>query len=192
MAEEIGRGAEAVITRDGDRVTKWRRPKGYRLKPLDDRIRRERTVMESRMISEARRCGVSTPIIFDVDNFSLTMEHIDGIRLKEVIDPGLSEKAGELVGRLHACGIVHGDLTTSNMILKDEKIYLIDFGLAFHDQGIEAQGVDVHVFFQTVKSTHDRPDELISAFGRGYARTYARAEEVLKRVGEIEARGRYL
>jgi Kae1-associated kinase Bud32 len=99
---------------------------------------------------------------------------------------------GELVGRLHACGIVHGDLTTSNMILQGEKIYFIDFGLAFHDQGIEAQGVDVHVFFQTVRSCHDRPEELISAFGRGYARTYARAGEVLRRVGEIEARGRYL
>jgi len=192
MAEEIGRGAEAVITRDGDRVTKWRRPKGYRLKPLDDRIRRERTVMESRLISEARRCGVATPIIFDVDNFSLTMEHIDGIKLKEVIDPALSEKAGELTGRLHACGIVHGDLTTSNMILKDEKIYFIDFGLAFHDHSLEAQGVDVHVFFQTVRSSHDRSEELVDAFSRGYARTYSRAGDVLKRVREIEGRGRYL
>jgi Kae1-associated kinase Bud32 len=192
MAEEIGRGAEAVITRDGDRVTKWRRPKGYRLKPLDDRIRRERTVMESRLISEARRCGVPTPIIFDVDNFSLTMEHIDGIKLKDVIDPALSEKAGELAGRLHACGIVHGDLTTSNMILKDGKIYFIDFGLAFHDHSLEAQGVDVHVFFQTVRSSHDSSEELVDAFLRGYARTYSRAGDVLKRVREIEGRGRYL
>lgn len=192
MAEEIGRGAEAVITRVGTRVKKVRLPKGYRMPALDERIRRERTVMESRIISEARRCGVPTPIVLDVDSFSLTMEHVEGAKLKDLIDPALSERVGELVGRLHSCGIVHGDLTTSNMILKGEKIYFIDFGLAFHDQGIEAQGVDVHVFFQTVKSTHDRPDELISAFGRGYARTYARAEEVLKRVGEIEARGRYL
>jgi Kae1-associated kinase Bud32 len=192
MAEEIGRGAEAVITRDGDRVTKVRLPKGYRMPALDERIRRERTVMESRIISEARRCGVPTPIVLDVDQFSLTMEHVEGTKLKEVIDPDLSEKVGELVGRLHACGIVHGDLTTSNMILRGEKLYFIDFGLAFHDQSIEAQGVDVHVFFQTVKSTHDRPEELICAFGRGYAKTYSRAEEVLKRVGEIEARGRYL
>ncbi len=192
MAEEIGRGAEAVITRVGARVKKVRLPKGYRMPALDERIRRERTVMESRIISEARRCGVPTPIVLDVDSFSLTMEHVEGAKLKDLIDPALSERVGELVGRLHSCGIVHGDLTTSNMILKGEKIYFIDFGLAFHDQRIEAQGVDVHVFFQTVKSTHDRPDELISAFGRGYARTYARAEEVLKRVGEIEARGRYL
>ncbi len=192
MAEEIGRGAEAVITRAGERVTKWRLPKGYRMAALDERIRRERTVMESRIISEARRCGVPTPIVLDVDSFSLTMEHVEGVKLKDRIDPALSEGVGELVGRLHACGIVHGDLTTSNMILQGEKIYFIDFGLAFHDQGIEAQGVDVHVFFQTVRSCHDRPEELISAFGRGYARTYARAGEVLRRVGEIEARGRYL
>lgn len=192
MAEEIGRGAEAVITRVGDRVTKWRLPKGYRMEALDERIRRERTVMESRIISEARRCGVPTPIVLDVDRFSLTMEHVEGTKLKEVIDPDLSEQVGELVGRLHACGIVHGDLTTSNMILRGEKIYLIDFGLAFHDQSLEAQGVDVHVFFQTVRSCHDRPEELISAFGRGYAKTYSRAGEVLKRVGEIEGRGRYL
>lgn len=192
MAEEIGRGAEAVITRDGDRVTKVRLPKGYRMQALDERIRRERTVMESRIISEARRCGVPTPIVLDVDRFSLTMEHVVGTKLKEVIDPDLSERVGELVGKLHACGIVHGDLTTSNMILKGEKIYFIDFGLAFHDQSLEAQGVDVHVFFQTVKSTHDRPEELICAFCRGYAKTHSRAGDVLKRVGEIEARGRYL
>lgn len=192
MAEEIGRGAEAVITREGDRVTKWRRPKGYRVAALDERIRRERTVMESRMISEARRCGVPTPIVLDVGEFSLTMEHIDGVKLKEVIDPALSEKAGELAGRLHGCRIVHGDLTTSNMILKDGKMYFIDFGLAFHDQSLEAQGVDVHVFFQTVRSSHDRPGELIEGFCRGYARTYSRAGDVLKRVREIEGRGRYL
>ncbi|MDF0590318.1 Kae1-associated kinase Bud32 [Candidatus Methanocrinis natronophilus] len=192
MEYEIGRGAEAVICREGDKVTKWRLPKGYRLEALDERIRRERTVMESRIISEARRCGVPTPIVLDVDQFTITMEHIEGVKMKEVIDPELSERAGELAGRLHGCRIVHGDLTTSNMILKDGKIYFIDFGLSFHDQSLEAQGVDVHVFFQTVRSSHDRAEELISAFGRGYARTYARAGEVLKRVEEIEGRGRYL
>jgi len=192
LAEEIGRGAEAVITREGDRVTKVRLPKGYRVQALDERIRRERTVMESRIISEARRCGVPTPIVLDVDRFSLIMEHIEGTKLKEVIDPELSEMVGELVGRLHACGIIHGDLTTSNMILKEDKIYFIDFGLAFHDRSLEAQGVDVHVFFQTVESTHDRSEELVEAFLRGYAKTYSRAGEVLKRVREIEARGRYL
>jgi TP53 regulating kinase-like protein len=192
MSEEIGRGAEAVITRDGDRVTKWRKPKGYRLPALDEQIRRERTIREARITSEARRCGVPTPIVLDVSAFELIMEHIQGMKLKEVIDPGLSQRVGELVGRLHSCGIIHGDLTTSNMVLKEDKIYFIDFGLAFHDQNIEAQGVDVHVFFQTLKSTQDQPEMLIESFKEGYIRTYPRAEEVLDRVKDIEARGRYL
>jgi Kae1-associated kinase Bud32 len=77
--------------------------------------------MESRIISEARRCGVPTPIVLDVDSFSLTMEHVEGAKLKDLIDPALSEGVGELVGRLHSCGIVHGDLTTSNMTSKGRR-----------------------------------------------------------------------
>ncbi len=191
MSEVVGRGAEAVITRKGNCVTKWRRPKGYRVAELDERIRRERTVVEARIISEARRCGVPTPIIFDISRFDLVMEYVDGIKLKDVIDEVHSEEVGELVGKLHRCGIIHGDLTTSNMVLKDGKVYFIDFGLAFHDQNLEAQGVDVHVFFQTLKSTQDKPQTLIEAFEQGYSRTYSRAQEVLARVKEIESRGRY-
>ena len=189
---EIGRGAVALITRDWDKVTKWRKPKGYRLLALDGKIRRERTVMEARIISEARRCGVPTPVVLDVTRFELTMEYIEGAKLKDVIDHDLSRRLGELVGRLHGCGIIHGDLTTSNMILKGDRLYLIDFGLASHDQSIEAQGVDLHVFFQTVKSTQDLYESLAEAFKEGYTSTYAQAGAVLKRVEEIEARGRYL
>ena len=192
MSEVVGEGAEAVITRKGGCVTKWRRPKGYRVAELDERIRRERTVMEARIISEARRCGVPTPIVFDISRFDLVMEYVDGVKLKDVIDEALSEEVGELVGKLHRCGIIHGDLTTSNMVLRDGKIYFIDFGLAFHGQNLEAQGVDVHVFFQTLKSTQDEPQDLIEAFERGYSKTCPRAQEVLARVKEIEARGRYL
>ncbi len=70
-----------------------------------------------------------------------------------------------MVGRLHEAGIIHGDLTTSNMIFG--RIYLIDFGLAFYEKSVEAQGVDVHVYFQTLETTHDRPDELVEAFAVG-------------------------
>ena len=73
------------------------------------------------------------------------------------------------------------------MILFEEKVYLIDFGLAFYENSIEAQGVDVHVYFQTLKSTHDSPDELIEAFKDGYARTYEEADAVFNRVNEIKA-----
>ena len=189
---EIGRGAEAVITLEEGAVRKCRIPKGYRLPELDELIRRERTIREARITSEARRCGVPTPIIKNVLKFDLMMEHIGGQKLKDVITPALSEQVGEMVGRLHKAGIIHGDLTTSNMVLRDGRIYLIDFGLAFHEGSVEAQGVDVHVYFQTLESTHDRSEKLMEAFALGYARTQPAAEAVLERVKEIKARGRYL
>lgn len=192
MEIEIGRGAEAVITLEKGTVRKWRIPKSYRQPELDERIREERTIKEARITSEARRHGVPTPIISDVSKFEIQMEHVEGRKLKEVISPELSERVGEVVGRLHGGGIIHGDLTTSNMIHQDGRIYLIDFGLAFHEASVEAQGVDVHVYFQTLESTHDSPAELIEAFKMGYSRTYIGADAVLKRAREIKARGRYL
>ena len=189
---EIGRGAEAVITLESGVVKKWRLPKSYRLAELDQRIRQERTLREARITSDARRHGVLTPVISDVSRFELKMEHIDGETLKDVINSELSEKAGVMVGKLHQGGIIHGDLTTSNMILLRGDICLIDFGLSFYEKSVEAQGVDVHVYFQTLESTHDHAEELIEAFKVGYIRTYSEAPAVLGRVTEIKARGRYL
>ncbi|MDD2754310.1 MAG: Kae1-associated kinase Bud32 [Methanothrix sp.] len=189
---EIGRGAEAVITLENGVVKKERLPKSYRQPALDERIRQERTLREARIMSDARRHGVLTPIICDVSRFDLRMERVVGEKLKDVINPELSEMVGETVGKLHRGGIVHGDLTTSNMIITRGKICLIDFGLSFYEKTVEAQGVDVHVYFQTLESTHDQPQELIEAFVVGYARIYSQADAVLQRVKEIKARGRYL
>ncbi|MBN1134329.1 MAG: Kae1-associated kinase Bud32 [Methanosarcinaceae archaeon] len=187
----LASGAEAKVILDHGMVIKERVPKRYRLKELDERIRKERTRAEARLMSEARRHGVPTPIIYDIEDFTIVMEFIQGESLKNIINPELSERVGELIGRLHSGGIIHGDLTTSNMILHNERIYLIDFGLAFVDRTIEAQGVDLHVLFQTFESTHDQHVELIDAVGKGYRRIFRDADDVLKRVKEIEKRGRY-
>lgn len=189
---EIGRGAEAVITLENGIVKKRRLAKSYRHPELDERIRQERTLREAKITSDARKHGVVTPIICDVSRFELKMEKVEGEKLKDIINKELSEMVGETVGRLHRGGIVHGDLTTSNMILSRGKICLIDFGLSFYEKTVEAQGVDVHVYFQTLESTHDQPEELIDGFVTGYTRTYPLAEAVLQRVKEIKARGRYL
>ncbi len=188
----IARGAEAVIALEGNTIIKTRIQKRYRLKDIDESIRKDRTKTEARLISEARRCGVPTPIINEVTDFEIKMEYINGIALKNIITPLLSEQTGELIGRLHTCGIVHGDLTTSNILFKDGKLYLIDFGLAYLDKTVEARGVDIHVLFQTFESTHENHEELIKAFNKGYMGTFRDAEEVLKRVKEIETRGRYV
>ena len=97
-----------------------------------------------------------------------------------------------LIGRLHRGGLIHGDLTTSNMIVKGDLIYLIDFGLSFWDATIEARGVDVHVYYQTLVSSHEDHEELMVAFAEGYRSSFPEAaEDVLRRVKEIEYRGRY-
>ncbi len=201
MNHQIAVGAEAIIERSGGRIIKRRVSKNYRITKLDARIRAARTRSEAKLISEARRCGVPTPIIYDVDTaeHTITMEFIEGARMKDVLDHSMSERIGELVGRLHGCGIIHGDLTTSNLILQngggdgdgDDRIYFIDFGLGYFEKNVESQGVDVHVLFQTFVSTHGESG-LEEAFSRGYRRTFPDADYVLTRVREIEARGRYL
>jgi TP53 regulating kinase-like protein len=185
------RGAEAVVLIDEDKVIKTRMKKDYRIKELDERLRTERTRAEAKIMSEARKLGIPTPIIYDVGRFDLVMEVIDGQPLKDVIDEARSRKAGVLVGKLHSGGIIHGDLTTSNMLVQGDRIYLIDFGLSFWDEMLESRGVDVHVYYQTIISSHKEHEKLMAAFAKGYRSSFKGADDVLERVREIEYRGRY-
>ncbi len=193
MSESISlpKGAEAIVRIQDGRVVKQRIPKRYRVEKLDEKIRKERTRAEARLISEARRSGVPTPILYDVYGFTIEMEYIEGQPVKEVMSPELCEKIGEMIGRLHDGNIIHGDLTTSNMIWTGDRVYLIDFGLSFVSTNIEDKGVDVHVLFQTLESSHKNHEKLIEAFCRGYRKQLINADEILQRVTEIEKRGRY-
>jgi N6-L-threonylcarbamoyladenine synthase/protein kinase Bud32 len=186
------RGAEAVVTLEEDVVIKRRVPKRYRRPELDRRLISERTRAEARLIATARRSGVPTPIISDVTPDTIVMERIQGTLLKEVLEPSSLYAAGKAVGTLHRAGIIHGDLTTSNMILREGRCVLIDFGLAQVSTELETRGVDLHVLFQTLKSTTAEHEELKAAFIRGYGEPFPAYEEVLKREQEIERRGRYL
>jgi len=194
--ELLDSGAEAVVYLEegpeGEKLlVKERVPKAYRLKEIDERIRKERNRTEARLMSEARRAGVPTPIIYDVEDFKLKMQYIEGAPIKYLITPELSEKVGELVGKLHSAGIAHGDLTTSNLLLAGSRLYLLDFGLAHFEKSLEARGVDVHVLFQTFESTHRESEALKEAFKKGYGSTFIEAADVLKRVEEIKKRARY-
>jgi bifunctional N6-L-threonylcarbamoyladenine synthase / protein kinase Bud32 len=196
IGEMLDNGAEAVVYLEegpeGKKVLiKERVPKAYRHKEIDEKIRTERNRTEARLLSEARRSGVSTPIIYDVEDFKLKMQYIDGVPIKYLITSEISEKVGELIGKLHSSGIIHGDLTTSNLLLAGKRLYLLDFGLAYFDKGVEARGVDVHVLFQTFESTHRAHEALVEAFKKGYQSTFIDSENVLKRVEEIKKRARY-
>lgn len=189
---EEARGAEAVVILGKDSVEKRRCSKRYRVRSLDTRLIAERTRAEARIISMARRSGVPTPIIRDVTGDTLVMERVEGPLLKEVLTTENVREAGRMVGRLHSAGIIHGDLTTSNIIVRGENCVLIDFGLSLVSSEIEARGVDLHVFFQTLESTTGDHETLQRAFTEGYGSEFPGFAEVLSREQEIEHRGRYL
>lgn len=185
-------GAEAVVEIGQETVVKRRCRKGYRVPALDERLISERTRTEARLISTARRAGVPTPVIRDVTGDTIEMERVGGPALREVLSGDNVHAAGKTVGLLHGAGIIHGDLTTSNMIMRDGTCVLIDFGLAISSEETEPRGVDLHVFFQTLESTSDTSARLREAFIGGYSEEFPGSADVLAREREILHRGRYL
>jgi bifunctional N6-L-threonylcarbamoyladenine synthase / protein kinase Bud32 len=189
------RGAEAIITFHEGLAEKKRVSKRYRVAALDRRLIAERTRAEARLIHTARKGGVPTPIISDITADTIVMEQVEGTLLTHALHESTVMEAGRMIGKLHKAGIMHGDLTTSNLILRksDGRCVLIDFGLAQATTEIEQRGVDVHVLFQTLESTApDHADLLKAAFTAGYMETFEGAADVLHREHEIELRGRYL
>jgi len=185
-------GGEAEVRIYENVVEKIRRPKRYRHPKLDESLRRSRTRTEAKIIALARKHGVPTPIILDIDGDKIVMERIKGEPVKNVMSKEISREIGRMVARLHKAGIIHGDITPMNMILSDGKIYFVDFGLSFIEDRVEPKGVDLHVYFESLKAGFDNWEELKEAFIEGYKEEYEKAEEVLERAKEIELRGRYI
>lgn len=186
-------------------IKKVRVPKKYRDPELDVLIRTSRTMREAKLLTVARSIGVPTPTVFHVDisNSTIIMEYVEGKRLKELL-PDLNRSAqericlkiGELIALLHENGIVHGDLTTSNMILHDSgHIFLIDFGLGEFTYDVEAKGVDLHLMMRTLESTHyNIAKDCFEYIVEGYRRIAGEntSKLVLLKVNEIRSRGRYV
>ncbi len=198
----IKRGAEAILYLENKHLVKERIKKSYRVSQIDEKLRKLRTRKEAKLISRAKRCGVETPNIISVDenDFKIKMDFIDGRRLKEFFNETddenrkeTAEKLGKSIGLLHKHGIVHGDLTTSNMILKDNKIFFIDFGLGEFSRRIENQAVDLSVLKEAFKSTHFKYLNLLwESFIKGYKQTNDNFNKVLDTLNDIEKRGRYV
>jgi len=205
----IKKGAEASLyfaEWHGRKVVMKRRlPKNYRPSMLDEQIRTYRTNHEPQLMHEAKKAGVPTPTIFLVEmgDATIIMGFIEGKQVKKLLgEVSKSERErlcveiGELVGRLHGYGIVHGDLTTSNMILGvDGKIFFVDFGLGEKTKELEARGVDLQLMKRALKSTHFLfAEECFDAVISGYAKVLGviTAKSVSDKIREIERRGRYV
>jgi len=205
----IKKGAEASLFletwHNRKVIMKRRLPKKYRIPELDRMIRSQRTVHEPNLIHKAKEAGVPTPTIFMVDlaEANIIMEFVDGKQVKEILDHvsseerlSLSSLIGRMIGRLHKHGIIHGDLTTSNMILTPYgKVVFVDFGLSERSVELEPKGVDLHLMKRALQSTHYKhAKECFKEVIEGYAEAVGKeeAKKVTAKIREIEKRGRYV
>jgi len=194
----IFQGAEAKIILNGDLVIKDRIKKNYRIKEIDEKIRKQRTKAEKKLLEKASKI-INAPDPFPLEEFNkIKMPFIKGNKLSEQLNSfplkkqkELCKKIGETIAKLHENGIIHGDLTTSNMILKEDKIYLIDFGLGYISIKIEDKAVDLHLLKQALEAKHfENWEVLFNEVLKGY-QNYKESAKVLERVKAIEKRGRY-
>ena len=190
-------GAEAVVSLDPPTVTKRRVEKRYRHSELDARLRRERTAMEARLTSEARRAGVPTPVVRAVDRetATITFEYVGDHELRRALTADRDRSGdrvrtvGEHLATLHGVGVVHGDPTTRNVRIDDDRTYLIDFGLGYYSDHVEDYAMDLHIFEQSLTGTATDSAALCETLRDGYRSIGD--EAVLRRLDAIEARGRY-
>jgi TP53 regulating kinase-like protein len=205
----LKKGAEASLYlmdwHERRAVVKVRIPKKYRPAALDEQIRSYRTVHEPQLMHEAKAAGVPTPLIYlvNVPEASIIMEFVEGQQIKQLLNKvskakrrDLCVRIGESIGKLHRQGLIHGDLTTSNMILNPEgKIFFVDFGLGEKNGELEAQGVDLHLMKRALQSTHYMFwEECFQSVLSGYSSVLGVevAEKVYEKIREIERRGRYV
>ncbi|OQR94080.1 protein kinase [Achlya hypogyna] len=210
--EVLSQGAEAIVygTTFAGRpcVIKERVVKAYRLPQLDKKLSHRRLVQEARCNIKCRKAGVDTPCILLIDEAKgrLYMERIIGLSVKEwlynmydattktyaPVAKELAYQIGVAVARMHDADIVHGDLTTSNMMKKNEvmAITVIDFGLANSQPLPEDKAVDLYVMERAFQSTHVQSDELVAEILRAYKAKSRRADTVFHKLYQVRARGR--
>ncbi|MEK6848194.1 MAG: KEOPS complex kinase/ATPase Bud32 [Nanoarchaeota archaeon] len=197
MQKILQQGAEAIILKENNIVVKKRIKKSYRLSVLDEKLRKLRTRSESKLLEKASKI-LNVPSVKRVDekNKEIEMDFIDGKKLSTSLD-NLKNKEdichiiGEEVGKLHSNNLIHGDLTTSNLILSEEKVFFIDFGLGFHSTKVEDKAVDIHVFKEALEAKHYKyAESLWSSFLQGYESS-PESHKILEQLKKVEARGRY-
>ena len=199
----INRGAEADVYSTAwnkkKAILKIRKQKSYLNSLLDQKIRKQRTIRESQIISQVKSFGISTPLIYFMDTIkcSILMQKIDGKIVRDLKDNNIVNICGEIgrvVGLMHKNGIMHGDLTTSNFIVDKKKLFLIDFGLASRTEKPDDHAVDLRLFKEILNSAHAKVMEKSwKNFQKGYSKSVGTkyCKKILDLVAVIESRGRY-
>ncbi|KAF4356155.1 hypothetical protein CsatB_017869 [Cannabis sativa] len=206
----LKQGAEARIFESafvGRRsIIKERFSKKYRHPSLDLKLTLKRLNAEARCMTKARRLGVYTPVLFFVDPVlhTLTFEYVEGPSVKDVfLEFGahgirkeqmddIAKQIGEAIAKLHDGGLIHGDLTTSNMLVKDatNQLVLIDFGLSFTSTLPEDKAVDLYVLERALLSMHSSCGNVMDQILAAYRKSSKQWSSTLNKLAQVRQRGR--
>jgi TP53 regulating kinase-like protein len=192
----IAQGAESKLFLDGNKVIKDRFRKTYRIKEIDEKLRKTRTKREAKVLDKLQKINFPVPeLIKNNEKDTLEIKYIKGELIKNKLNKNncvkLSKEIGNKVAVLHNNDIIHGDLTTSNMIFNKET-YLIDFGLSFFKKKIEDKAVDLHLLKEALESKHSEIwEKSYKAALDGYVNKAVDGKDILKRIKIVEKRGKY-
>lgn len=194
---QIAQGAEARLFKTGNSVVKDRFIKTYRHPELDSKLRKSRTKKEAKVLLKMKELGIpsSEYVSHDKKEMKIEMKFVDGEVLKNIFDENF-EKYSRMIGKnialMHKNDLIHGDLTTSNMILNNDVLHFIDFGLSFNSNKMEDKAVDLHLLKQALESKHHKVFEKAYEITLNeYAKNYKEGKDVIKRLETVEKRGRY-
>ena len=196
MKYPIAQGAEAKLFLEQNNILKNRFQKSYRIKEIDDRLRGFRTRREAKILQKLQKINFPAPrLIKNDEKENLIIENIKGKLVKDILETSncksLCAEIGKKIAILHNNSIIHGDLTTSNMIFHNE-VYFIDFGLSFFSEKAEDNAVDLHLLKEGLESRHYKIwEESFKSAIDAYKKEAKKSYETLKRLEVVEKRGRY-
>ena len=216
-AQLISQGAEARVYTctflGRPSVAKIRFTKDYRLPALDYKLTKQRNLQECRSLMRCQKAGIDVPCLYfaDMGASRLFMERVPGPTVKERIRElssatvqeggeghqelvAIARGIGGVVGRLHKADMVHGDLTTSNFILRNgaaKSTVLIDFGLSYVTNLPEDKAVDLYVLERAFLSTHPDSEAIFEEVLKAYSEVEVKGgQATLKRLEVVRQRGR--
>ena len=202
--EVLHEGAEATLTGGHwmgiPAVLKVRRSRSYRHPDLDKRLTKQRLTVEAKVLSKLSSLGFPCPsiLLIDHNNSSILISRIRGSPLYDLLKKGEAgtpelRKLGHLIRRLHNLGISHGDLTTHNvMISNDKELHLIDFGLSRQSPELEHLGLDLQVLNECLGASHSTISDAIETVSEAYLEEESEnARSVIDRFRKITGRVRY-
>lgn len=191
--EILAQAAESIIYHKDDVVVKKRIKKGYRISFIDDKLRKSRTKREAKVLKKIEDLNLSPKLIkVDEKDKIIFMEYVKGSKLVDCYKSEYAKEIGQIIAKIHNLDIIHGDLTTSNIILdENNQLKLIDFGLSITSKKSEDKAVDLKLVFEAIKSKHNELYEVSREnIIKGYQEISNNSKAILKRLEIVEARGR--